>query len=691
MAKKQKSPITALVFPVGGLNRRQGFDQTPPYTTPYCFNVRPYDPLAVAGVSGVGGQRLRGGARPGLVKSYSAQLGAPGLVQMLAYSSVISAAAATSNILLAVSNGNLYQGSSLSVVTGYPQFVSTIPWLRGTQVGQYFYFADYRQYNYAGQNAAVAPASGNNQTLTDSAASFPTFSTADYVFVSGANAQQANIFPIVSNNGNQITYYAGSSAAQALTTQTAGVVYQVGRLPQVFNPASPTSALTPLMGSWPLVSNWITAGNISISATGVVTGSGGASFPQVGSVGAVLNVQAASGIGTVPYLVASWQNSTQITLADQTSDAQGTYANGTWNMQLNTTINGIPPLNCPLCCTYRGRLVFAGSGAVWYMSRVLVPTDWDYGYDPADPSRAVAGTSTTTGGIPDPILALIPHSDDYLIFGCDRSMWILTGDAAYGGTITALSRDIGVMGPGAWCTLPDSSIVFLSRDGIYQIQPGGSSYPMPISRALIPSELLNIDYTASNVSMAYDLQAMGIHISITPIAGGTGIHYFLDWTAKTFWPVTFGSNSLQPTAMLRYSATPTQPTQALFGCLDGYVRNYSNSATNDDGTAINSLIAYGPFRIGGPGYDGQIINIAADLDVNSAGVTWSIYGADSAEAAVAAAIAGSPSWTGTWSGGRNSRQYPMARGYALTIVLTGTSLWAVEEIRIEGRRKGLIR
>jgi hypothetical protein len=59
--------------------------------------------------------------------------------------------------------------------------------------------------------------------------------------------------------------------------------------------------------------------------------------------------------------------------------------------------------------------------------------------------------------------------------------------------------------------------VFLSRDGLYMVQPGGGSYPQPISRPVLPQELLNVDYTKNNVSLAYDTQAMGIHLSISPI------------------------------------------------------------------------------------------------------------------------------------------------------------------------------
>ena len=62
-------PQKALVdlrFPVGGLNRRYAYRQQPPYTTPDCLNMRPFDVIE---------GRERGGSRPGLNLTYWDWLG----------------------------------------------------------------------------------------------------------------------------------------------------------------------------------------------------------------------------------------------------------------------------------------------------------------------------------------------------------------------------------------------------------------------------------------------------------------------------------------------------------------------------------------------------------------------------------------------------------------------------------------
>ena len=68
---------------------------------------------------------------------------------------------------------------------------------------------------------------------------------------------------------------------------------------------------------------------------------------------------------------------------------------------------------------------------------------------------------------------------------------------------------------------------------------------------------------------------------------------------------------------------------------------------------FQSLVTYGPFRFGGPGYDSQLLQIAADMDANMTGsVTWAVYTAKTAQEAVAAAIRANSEWPPTPTHGR---------------------------------------
>jgi hypothetical protein len=708
VAKADKTPLIDLRFPVGGLNRQAGFDQQPPYTTPYCLNVRPFDSVALS-TANMHGYRQRGGARPGIVKAY-AQRVETGPIQMLDFAAVLNSAGVVSNILLAASAGCLYQNAngSLLKVASYPHFNATAAQLQGTQVGQKFYVADYRPVNLNGTDGTIA---NTNQLSATSVPSWTALSPAidtakDVVYISGSVDTEANIFPITDASNSGYIVFDG-----VMTTQSGGVTWQIGRVAKVYDPSTPTIAPVGIMGiptSGGIPASNYRVGTISSVAPAayVTLDSGPGSWANVPHpVNYTTNLMTLSipnddGIGSTDYRVQSIDVSlNRLILVDQTVAA---FSGKSYVLSWTSLYYGIPPLNCPLCCPYRGKLVLAGwPEDVFYMSRVDDPNNWDYGFDPTDPDRAVGGTAYR---IPEKITALIPHTDSYLIFGCENSLWMLTADLAYGGTINALSRDVGVIGPTAWCNLPDGSVVFLSRDGLYQIPPGGQSYPQPISRPKLPAELLNIDTTANVVSMCYDVADRGIHLSITPTAGTAGIHYFIDWTTGSFWPVTM-PNGIQPTAMVRYSPSSANAPMVILGSFDGYTRNYASAlahlangsisttpATTDDGTAISSLITYGPFRVGGPGYYGEILQLAADLDSNGQGASWGIYGGDTAQAAVAAAVAGGTAkWNGTLSAGANHRQYPRAVDAAQVIVISGAYGWAIEGMRIETRRRGPIR
>src|SRR3970040_908715 len=105
-----KSPISELIFPIGGLNRNAAFQAQPPSTTPYCQNVRPFDVVNLASAQ-MHGMRQRGGARPGLTKTYAQQI-SNGPIQMLNFASVLGSDGTSNNILLAIADGTLYQNAS---------------------------------------------------------------------------------------------------------------------------------------------------------------------------------------------------------------------------------------------------------------------------------------------------------------------------------------------------------------------------------------------------------------------------------------------------------------------------------------------------------------------------------------------------------------------------------------------------
>jgi hypothetical protein len=123
------------------------------------------------------------------------------------------------------------------------------------------------------------------------------------------------------------------------------------------------------------------------------------------------------------------------------------------------------------------------------MSRFRDPLDYDYGASVTDRGRAVASNSSNSdaGGLAIPITAVAATTEDYCVFSAESEFYLLRGDPGVGGILGNVSSQIGIGSRTAWCRLPDGSIVFLSRDGLYRYHP---SQPLPqnISRDKLPTE-----------------------------------------------------------------------------------------------------------------------------------------------------------------------------------------------------------
>ncbi|MBE7558228.1 hypothetical protein HS125_04510 [bacterium] len=127
------------------------------------------------------------------------------------------------------------------------------------------------------------------------------------------------------------------------------------------------------------------------------------------------------------------------------------YDSATGSLEPWIARTGQVPGGCGLLAVYRDRLVLARDHA-WYMTRQGDPYDLDYaGADAGDAQRPVAGPASDAGTLGQEITALMPHSDDYMLVGCENSLWVMRGDPAAGGARCCFPqgrRDSGQ----AWCS-----------------------------------------------------------------------------------------------------------------------------------------------------------------------------------------------------------------------------------------------
>lgn len=339
-----------------------------------------------------------------------------------------------------------------------------------------------------------------------------------------------------------------------------------------------------------------------------------------------------------------------------------------------------------LIATWRGRTVLSGlllDQQNWFMSRVGDPTDFDYAPLSPGAADAVAGNNSSLGLIGDMVTALIPYTDDVLIFGGDHTIFLMRGDPLAGGQIDLVTNAVGMAWGQAWCMDPAGTVYFMSnRTGVYSYVPG--QVPQRISGAVDPL-LQNIDTGANSVRLLWNDRYQGFHLFVTPLAApGATTHYFYEARTGAWWQDSFGNTNLDPLACVTYDGNlPTDRVQ-LIGSWDGYVRAESFTAADDDGVAIASEVWIGPLTT--PTLDEITLkSLQAVLGTGSGAVTWAVYVGATAEAAFTSSAVAS----GTLAAGRNLSGLVGRGGHAVYLKLSSTSQWALEQIRAVFRVRGL--
>lgn len=339
------------------------------------------------------------------------------------------------------------------------------------------------------------------------------------------------------------------------------------------------------------------------------------------------------------------------------------------------------PRGNPILAMYQDRMVLAAAKInphLWFMSRQGDPDDYDFD-SPVD-GHAIAGQNSEAGVLGDPITAVMPLGDDYLLFAADQSLHVIAGDPGFGGRIENVSRQIGVVGRFAWTYGPNSELIFLSRDGLYELPPGVGPVPRSLSREKLPDVFLELGLNP-NIQMIFNLDLRGVHIYIVhPTKSEV---WWFDWETRGFWFDTIASDHA-PNSTYNFQG------RALIGGRGGRLLSYRIGAPDDDGVSFPTAIAIGPIQLGVPGeLDGLLNEISATLGAASGDVEWSVHVGDTAEAAFAAEAFES----GVWTAGLNLRNRPRARGQVAYLKLKGSdrSRWAFEGIAMRTEVLGVLR
>lgn len=297
---------------------------------------------------------------------------------------------------------------------------------------------------------------------------------------------------------------------------------------------------------------------------------------------------------------------------------------------------------------FRDRIVMAKDN-IWDMSASGDANDWDF--SGTDANSAVEGTNSDAGLIGEPIQALQSFSDDYLIFGCRNSTWVMRGDPFFGGKLDSVSRTVGAADVDAITMTNEGLALFITHDGMFGMAPGSERFPEPLSDQ-VPDRLKKTLSEQTYVAVCFDSNSNGAYIFTTPDGSATTTHYWYDWERRSYWPVEL-PKAYDPTKIHYRKDHQTTDMVVLLGGRDGYIRFFDPYCYTDDGTSIDSYIKLGPFRPSMDQYfNGKFETMQSTLGETGGSVGWAVYVGDTNEDCIRQTTAID---SGTWSA--DTKQY----------------------------------
>lgn len=372
-----------------------------------------------------------------------------------------------------------------------------------------------------------------------------------------------------------------------------------------------------------------------------------------------------------------------------------------WTPYGNSSDYGALPDRAYIGCVNGGRCMLSGDRNYPHQIRTsAIGNPWDWNVSRTAPTRAMAIGAGAAGAIGDIVRALIPARDNHLFIGCANSVHLLNGNPADGGQLFAVDKTVGIFDATSWCFDGDNNLYFWGTGGIYKLSKGAvtlesmTRQPLP---KLIQDEAA--DPSTHRITMGYDPDRVGIKICITKLADGTSSNYWYDLQTGGFFPDAH-QEAHGVYSMFFYDANDVDYKALLMGCKDGYIRVHDDDADDDDGSAIDSYVWFGPLPFGENYGEGSISNLRATLTGGASGgsaadsnsVAFGVYASESAEDVIelmddAGAV---PEFGGTFSMAntrRQKRRRQKARGRYGAIKLGNSAndeTWGLEKLHVGG-------
>lgn len=293
-----------------------------------------------------------------------------------------------------------------------------------------------------------------------------------------------------------------------------------------------------------------------------------------------------------------------------------------WTVYAGSTTYGTMPTQAVLGCPWRGRACLSGDEDYphqYYQARQENPWDWNYVSADVQSPVAGGGDPSIPGQVGDLVIAQIPFDRDHLIYGGANSLWVLTGDAAEGGTLNCFYDEGGVLGALAWCKDNSSNLYIMSTVGLLKV-PQGFGPPENLTEFVYPDFVKDLAYNVSTyrIVIGYDRKRNGIKIQRTTLATGANTGWWYDLKTKALYPESYGSTEHGIFSMFHYEAVDPDYNVLLLGCNNGYLYYENDSATDDtladdSAQAIDSYITFGPIKLGEENQEGKVNSLVGVL------------------------------------------------------------------------------
>ena len=247
-----------------------------------------------------------------------------------------------------------------------------------------------------------------------------------------------------------------------------------------------------------------------------------------------------------------------------------------------------------LLAFWNGRIVRSrdpNNPTLWHMSAYGNPEDWDFveKISGGVVTQAVSGGEPGFSPCPDIVNMLAPWRNDALVFGCDHSFWVMTGDPRYGGTFQNLNVPVGSGFGHCWAMDDEGALyVFKNTGGVLRFFAGGFQ---SITDRSIERQMESIAFGTNHIQLVWDDREKSLHVFQEPFAsGGTALTHWR-WEKRTgAWWTNQYPTTMQPASALVIDGDAAGDRVMLLLGQDGYVRQWSQTAADDDGTAIKSRV-----------------------------------------------------------------------------------------------------